>query len=68
MKAKRNKRHRGRVRELERLAAVRVRAMQLLAAVGQVELPPRSPRAPRALDWTRGRWLETAEGRMGLRT
>jgi hypothetical protein len=55
MKAKRNKRHRGRVRELERLAAVRVRAMQLLAAVGQVELAARSPRVARALDRTAGK-------------
>jgi len=55
MKAKRGKCHRSGLRGPEKLAAVRVRALELLAAVGRVELAPRSPRVARALDRTAGK-------------
>ncbi len=54
MKSERSKRRGDRAHVPEKLAAVRVRALELLAAVGQVELAPRSPRVARALDRTAG--------------
>ena len=50
MKSKRIEVRRGRVREPDGLAPVRWRALELLAAIGQVKIPARSPRAARTLD------------------
>lgn len=53
MKSKRIQGRRGRVRGPDGLASVRSRALELLAAIGQVEIPARSPRVVRTLDRTR---------------
>ena len=50
MKSKRIEVRRGRVRGPDGLAPVRLRALKLLAAVGPVKIPARSPRAARTLD------------------
>jgi hypothetical protein len=50
MTPERKERRRGRVCGPDGLAPVRLRALKLLAAVGLVKIPARSPRVARALD------------------
>jgi hypothetical protein len=50
MTPERKESRRGRVRGPDGLAPVRLRALKLLAAVGPVKIPARSPRAARTLD------------------